>query len=541
MKRSAAKNIAQDNAEQENITQSNTENATIARGKGKAVSTVYRSHSSCELHQNSAEWDTGGMILHKWACPPVNFEKYTLCELIIDYDTILNGYGGLTCSEDAFVLCIWLIRQVGITTPIVSDNIYTESKEVEVCYVLDHNEFFPIAQILQPFICSSHFKCDVGLVVNGLLAFCMEINSSPMEKTVAKLAANLIDLLRFIRHFDTNITEIEGFAFPNNATKNYVSKVTVEWKHLRFYVNENIYPLKAQIINAVKSTYERQCSIAKKLTLCPNPVKYSVPYSDADLEMLQQLLIQQQQQLVLVQKESAFSLLFEDGAFYYKFSPYPSANRTLTILERKPKTADGPLVLPIKVLTVLDSMLFFVFDAQDYQFELLNWEELLSCLFHIASGVKLALDALHGLGFAHTDVRINNACFHNNQVTLIDFDRATSCTNTVTTSNHFMYNNQGGREMTSVCDLDWKQLGLMILSIITSTTQTQLTIDDVNAQDEDSVVRCLVFDYNWNAAAANHLPKEKDILSVFQRKSTGEDGRQPKREALGEGAPEERS
>ncbi|KAL5457787.1 hypothetical protein EMCRGX_G035081 [Ephydatia muelleri] len=404
MKRSAAKNIAQDNAEQENITQSNTENATIARGKGKAVSTVYRSHSS-----------------------------------------------------------------------------------------------------------------------------------------FAKLAANLIDLLRFIRHFDTNITEIEGFAFPNNAAKNYVSKVTVEWKHLRFYVNENIYPLKAQIINAVKSTYERQCSIAKKLTLCPNPVKYSVPYSDADLEMLQQLLIQQQQQLVLVQKESAFSLLFEDGAFYYKFSPYPSANRTLTILERKPKTADGPLVLPIKVLTVLDSMLFFVFDAQDYQFELLNWEELLSCLFHIASGVKLALDALHGLGFAHTDVRINNACFHNNQVTLIDFDRATSCTNTVTTSNHFMYNNQGGREMTSVCDLDWKQLGLMILSIITSTTQTQLTIDDVNAQDEDSVVRCLVFDYNWNAAAANHLPKEKDILSVFQRKSTGEDGRQPKREALGEGAPEERS
>eukprot|EP00731_Ephydatia_muelleri_P032360 Em0023g867a len=262
-----------------------------------------------------------------------------------------------------------------------------------------------------------------------------------MEKTVAKLAANLIDLLRFIRHFDTNITEIEGFAFPNNATKNYVSKVTVEWKHLRFYVNENIYPLKAQIINAVKSTYERQCSIAKKLTLCPNPVKYSVPYSDADLEMLQQLLIQQQQQLVLVQKESAFSLLFEDGAFYYKFSPYPSANRTLTILERKPKTADGPLVLPIKVLTVLDSMLFFVFDAQDYQFELLNWEELLSCLFHIASGVKLALDALHGLGFAHTD-------------------------------------------------------------------------------DEDSVVRCLVFDYNWNAAAANHLPKEKDILSEIERSGT---------------------
>ena len=83
-------------------------------------------------------------------------------------------------------------------------------------------------------------------------------------------------------------------------------------------------------------------------------------------------------------------------------------------------------MLPIKVLNVLNSMLFFGFDAQEFEFELLNGEELLSCLFHIAGGVKLAQDALHQtFDVAHTDVRINNVCFHKSQVTLIDFDRAT--------------------------------------------------------------------------------------------------------------------
>ena len=95
--------------------------------------------------------------------------------------------------------------------------------------------------------------------------------------------------LYFICHFDITITKIVGFAFPNSKTKNCV-KVSVQLKDLLFCECDYL-SAKSQLIGEVKSTYAEQCSIAKKLTYAqPNPAKKFVPYSDADLQMLQRLL-----------------------------------------------------------------------------------------------------------------------------------------------------------------------------------------------------------------------------------------------------------
>ena len=430
---------AQDNAE--NVTANNEDSESARESRSKTPS--HRSLSSHLLHQTSTEWKNP-LFVPKWARLPKDFEKYTLRELIDDYDRLLgrkDSETDLTCFKDAFVLCNWLTNHFcrskhKIKHPLSADVIYKKEEGV-VYYLVDHHEFSPISQVLEPFISSTHCHYGVGLVLNTLLVLCVEINSSSMEGTVAKLAANLIDLFRYVRHFDKDITQIVGFAFPNSKEKDYVSKVTLEWQNLKFHVKEVIFPLeeKLNLITEVTNAYRVLCLLAEKLKLHDRVHKdlphYLVPYSDEDIQILKASLMEcwkrksQWKVQDLTQEESGFSLLFSDGTFYYKFTPYSYVRYTLTSLKEMASLSDR-LVLPCNMLTVT-GMNFFVFPKQDYQLTMLKREKLLSCFYFVASGVKDALEELHTLGYAHLDVRLDNICFHQGKVTLIDFDFAESC------------------------------------------------------------------------------------------------------------------
>lgn len=504
---------AQDNAE--NVTANNEDSESARESRSKTPS--HRSLSSHLLHQTSTEWKNP-LFVPKWARLPKDFDKYTLRELIDDYDRLLgrkDSETDLTCSKDAFVLCNWLTNHFcrskhNIKHPLSADVIYKEGKKEEgvVYYLVDHHEFSPISQVLEP-LSFTHCHYGVGLVLNTLLVLCVEINSSSMEGTVAKLAANLIDLFRYVRHFDKDITQIVGFAFPNSKEKDYVSKVTLEWQNLKFHVKEVIFPLeeKLNLITEVTNAYRVQCLLAEKLKLVHKDLPhYLVPYSDEDIQILKASLMEcwkrksQWKVEDLTQEESGFSLLFTDGTFYYKFTPYSYARDTLTSLKEMASLSDR-LVLPCNMLTVT-GMNFFVFPKQDYQLTMLKREKLLSCFYFVASGVKDALEELHTLGYAHLDVRLDNICFHQGKVTLIDFDFAESCDLPDAARTGFMYSIDEERPNSCVSDLDWKQLGLMIYSILESKSQTKLTVDDVNELEKDSLVHHLVFNYRWEDDAA---------------------------------------
>ena len=232
------------------------------------------SSPSCYLSTQTAVWRSA-LFKCQWNTSSVPSTLYTLAELLdkeyhMCQDSDLQTE--LKCTEQALVLCKWLIdlpgKKVGLP-PLSPLSMYIASNEVSspddsgtVCYFLDHVIYKPVHLLLRPLTSSVRFNPDVGIVIGGLMVINFEINSSPMEQTSAKLAANLVDLLRCMRHFDTtSVHKITGFAFPNNTVRNYASKVTVEWKDLRFHVTQVLYSkeakqsLKSDIVDAFNAQF----------------------------------------------------------------------------------------------------------------------------------------------------------------------------------------------------------------------------------------------------------------------------------------------
>ncbi|KAL5506203.1 hypothetical protein EMCRGX_G007798 [Ephydatia muelleri] len=130
---------------------------------------------------------------------------------------------------------------------------------------------FPLSTIgkllMQPLAASQQHKSDVALIMNGLPVIQFEINSSPISTTVAKLFANLVDVLRFIRHFDLKINTWTGFAFPKvkvDSSNNYAFKVGVRWKNLQFAPEVSALKLR-DIAQEVKDTFNMQVDLVQKL------------------------------------------------------------------------------------------------------------------------------------------------------------------------------------------------------------------------------------------------------------------------------------
>ena len=266
--------------------------------------------------------------------------------------------------------------------------------------------------------------------MNGLPVIQFEINSSPISTTVAKLFANLVDVLRFIRHFDLKINTWTGFAFPKvnvDSSNNYAFKVGVRWKDLQFAPEVSALKLR-DIAQEVKDTFNMQVDLVQKLYVSEDEVMrkemYLVPLSDADIHYCATAL---QPSSVIEQVESPFSILLCDGSCYYKYSPKSEVRETLFLLlqvKDKGSLLSSNLILPHK-MKVIGRMVFFVFHAVKYNN--LSKDIAKTCLGELANGIARGLRTLHDLGFAHLDVRLPNVCVGEDfEVKLIDFD--ISCT-----------------------------------------------------------------------------------------------------------------
>eukprot|EP00731_Ephydatia_muelleri_P036226 Em0219g1a len=313
----------------------------------------------------------------------------------------------------------------------------------QLYYCCDYVPLSTIGKLLmQPLAASQQHKSDVALIMNGLPVIQFEINSSPISTTVAKLFANLVDVLRFIRHFDLKINTWTGFAFPKvkvDSSNNYAFKVGVRWKNLQFAPEVSALKLR-DIAQEVKDTFNMQVDLVQKLYVSEDEVMrkemYLVPLSDADIDYCATAL---QPSSVIEQVESPFSILLCDGSCYYKYSPKSEVRETLFALLRvkeKGSLLSSNLILPHDTKRISD-LVFFVFHAVKYN----NLSKAIAktCLGELANGIANGLKTLHDLGYAHLDVRLPNVCVSATfEVKLIDFDRAT-CVKSYKNTNFFMY------------------------------------------------------------------------------------------------------
>ena len=434
---------------------------------------------------------------------------------------------------------------------LIEDNQYRKGMactDGAVYYLLDHVEYNPISETITPITSSVVSFPDVGMVYNRTMVLRIEIQSSPMRNAVAKLAANLIDDCRYLRHFDQAITKVEGFAFCNSKDKGYVCKVTIEWKDLTFHVSAkamecNEKTILSSIRDAFNSHVEYAHKVIDKVKQQKTLDSYFIPFSDKDVEVLKGLisqskgLISQSKGLIsqseseryrqinfLKQVGSWYSLVFTDNQYYYKYCPDQSSREKMSSLMTKERC--DLLVFPINILFVRlpseKELQLAVFVKQEQQLSDLTHEEQKSCLYFIADGIYNALTVLHEkYRIAHLDVRLDNVCFHNDTVTLIDFDRSQSVAESSVQGygNSFMYTfpEQHEKSERSIKLLDWKQLGILIFSIMHGKTQTDLQAKDFKSETGGTLVASLVHKGVWNAGLAEKLSKEKTIQECFER------------------------
>ena len=462
--------------------------------------------------------------------------KYSLKELITQQSD---------WNSDSEALCSWLIQgyNSSILTgdvelcPVCESSRYKSVKDGDTWfvhgptyYLLDRQKYSPLLN-LRPFVCSLLIFPDVGIVYKPCIVLHCEINSSSMTNTVAKLAANLIDELCFERHYDPNISQIVGFAFPNSSTEEYVCKVTVEFRNLTFYVTCRTFELADPAITSeVNQAIKDHLKLATDLYEKPMNPYTLVPFSETNIDLLCKSIAAMGQVQVegsLKQVDSQYSLVFHDDKKYYKYC-LDSIERLSLI--RFLGESSNRLVFPQQMLDVeIDEAApfpFFIFPKQRFQLTSLRISQLKSCLFNLASGIKDALEELHGkYKYAHLDVRLANVCFDDGHVKLIDFDRCqhTSVKDVASKyNNHYMYTYSAGMVNPNASLLDWKQLGLLIYSILKVSKQdADLKSDDFSRMQEDtqSLVYSLVYNHRWDDNCANSLCHDKTVEQCFHDQS----------------------
>ena len=493
----------------------------------KSRSFSIKQKASCKLTQSDVIW-TLDIIQCTWERKILPKERYGLKDVIS---------GNWENESDSVVLCKWLIGQVAqhlkdkLKVQLQDYDSYAQciaqgeedaKKQYydsgDAYYLLDQSSIPLIASMLEPFTSSVDMHPDVGIVYNRCCVLHNEIQSSPMENSVAKLAANIIDQLRFVRHYVPSATSWVGFAFPKSTEKSgYVCEVTVEVKNLFFDVTAKSFQ-KTELTNIkdrLEKVTENQMKIAENFMAAlisnQNVPEFFLPYEESQLQTLHQLLNDElrskgyKQIEKLKQVESIFSLVFtDDKHYYFKYTPHFGFALTLVNLLVANKKSSF-VVYPTGQLVVCPkgfSVRFFLYERQEHQLANFRNSDLKPYLCSIAAGIKDALDDFHRFGNAHLDVRVANVCYHQNKVTLIDLDRAVPCNKKSVKQygDSFMYTfpNEGDTEETAEL-LDWKQLGLLIYSILKGDAcdQMHLKQDDLKNIHPESLIYSLVNCGKW--------------------------------------------
>lgn len=89
-----------------------------------------------------------------------------------------------------------------------------------------------------------------------------EVNSSPYDQTLKKMALVLMEHLKWLRNHDSSIVEWSGFCFPKHAVNTCVSRVDISWDCQNFEFIIDFFPL---ISNDVEGDIRR--TICKHLEM----------------------------------------------------------------------------------------------------------------------------------------------------------------------------------------------------------------------------------------------------------------------------------
>ena len=182
---------------------------------------------------------------------------------------------------------------------------------------------------LRPLLKSVENRPDVVVLTNKLPLLIVEVQSSSYSKSLCKTVVGLIDQLRLLRNYNTQIQECTGFTFPDFHQKVCVTKVEIEWKNFCF--NATYTPLTSS------STVRREVSVAITNSLqfsnsiihcLHHHALFFVPFSRADLLGVSDIV----EDHIICQVHSRQSIVLEGEKYFWKYSPDIREREQLTHL-----------------------------------------------------------------------------------------------------------------------------------------------------------------------------------------------------------------
>lgn len=282
---------------------------------------------------------------------------------------------------------------------------------------------------------------------------------------MAKTVADIIDQLRLLRCFDTNISKCVGFTFPkfssNNAeNKTCVTKVTVSFKDFQFRIHLTPLP-----ISSVKREIQEAVQGTKNFLFRCNPFLCFMCLSWQDkMEIAGTFCVHPSK---VEQVETRHCILLKSGDTFWKYIPSISEclNFEFFLDDIEIKCANPKHVMLPSGTAIHERLKFYMFPKE---ISPLTKSEAEQCLCDLIIKTATALQELHNLGYAHLDVRLPNICFTangaNNYVKLIDLDRVISIKHGSVEGYIGEMYNIPHQWLPSQCD--WKQLGLLAASVL---------------------------------------------------------------------------
>ena len=312
---------------------------------------------------------------------------------------------------------------------------------------------------LRPFTKSVTHRPDVTLLWRDLPLVLVEVQSSTYKAAVMKAIVGIVDQLRLLRNYDSELSKCIGFVFPAAEDKQCVTKVTVEWKELSCQISLSALTTWSDVSVQVGEVITTSLTRGRCIQQERNPLKlFFMRLSESDCEFVGSEV----GDTIVYQVPSRHSIVLRGSSKFWKCIVNQSELLSFLKSFHKLPSSYEHVVKSVGRLTLFGTPIYK---------DPLRKKEASDCLYSLVDKVGEELCNLHSKGVAHLDVRLDNICFtSSNEVVMIDFDRCLRSAERAAGVvdkyiNSEMYTYTHDLDWTYE-QLDWKQFGLLILWVL---------------------------------------------------------------------------
>ena len=382
----------------------------------------------------------------------------------------------------------------------------------------------PHLQDLCPLVSSSKEVADVIVLSKNEKEFVLmfEVHSSPVGDTLNKAVIGAANILRLLRGDSNRVDEISVFTLPKRDTKWCITETRVVWEGFQFCFQQETFKDKSDGINRIKEVMRVQRH------LIPDNINpFLITLTEDEQKKLAHCGGSQAADKNIKQLKSWRHIMVTDGEYVYKLL-YGSDRENYRVYQECVACMSSSFLIQHKLKLLQHKLLLSKYKYVKYG--PLNVDEAFSCLQQLVIGIKEALDALHGVGLSHNDIRLPNICFDDSfRAVFIDFDMCESKTNLhplFTRSSSCMYQFPRSLNESEFANLDgiktdYLQVGWLVAWILLrgkGAYHDRVWLN-VKKDIQYSFVHKLVEECHYDEKEIEQLPSETSLESVLLKQS----------------------